>query len=139
LRQLSVAARTVRALRHPPNWIQLAKFGVVGASGFVVNLVIYKLLLGIGAHGAAAVSFVVSAAWNYWWNRHWTFVANKGNVTLQGIRFYVVSAAAFGVNQLWLTVFLDWLHWGKLVAQAVAIILVTPLNFLGNKLWSFRR
>jgi putative flippase GtrA len=136
---MSVAARTARALRHPPNWIQLAKFGVVGFSGFVVNLVIYKLLLGIGAHGAAAVSFVVSAAWNYWWNRHWTFVANKGSVAMQGFRFYVVSGVAFGVNQLWLTVFLDWLHWGKLVAQAAAIVLVTPLNFLGNKLWSFRR
>ena len=136
---MSVAARTVRALRHPPNWVQLAKFGIVGFSGFVVNLVIYKLLLGIGAHGAAAVSFVVSAAWNYWWNRHWTFAANKGSVALQGFRFYVVSAFAFGVNQLWLTVFLDWLHWGKLVAQAAAIVLVTPLNFLGNKLWSFRR
>jgi putative flippase GtrA len=135
---MSVAARTVRALRHPPNWIQLAKFGVVGASGFVVNLVIYKLLLGIGAHGAAAVSFVVSAAWNYWWNRHWTFSAQKGSMALQGFRFYVVSAVAFGVNQLWLTLFLDVLHWGKLVAQAAAIILVTPLNFLGNKLWSFR-
>jgi len=28
---------------------------------------------------------------------------------------------------------------GKIVAQAVAVVLVTPLNFLGNKLWSFRR
>ena len=28
---------------------------------------------------------------------------------------------------------------GKIVAQAVAIVLVTPLNFVGNKLWSFRR
>ena len=135
---MSVAARTARALRHPPNWIQLAKFGVVGATGFAINLVVYKLLLGIGAHGAAAVSFVVSAASNYWWNRHWTFAAQKGNVALQGIRFYVVSAAAFGVNQLWLAVFLDWLGWGKLVSQAAAIVLVTPLNFLGNKLWSFR-
>jgi putative flippase GtrA len=27
---------------------------------------------------------------------------------------------------------------GKLVGQAIAIILVTPLNFLGNRLWSFR-
>jgi putative flippase GtrA len=25
------------------------------------------------------------------------------------------------------------------LAQAIAIVLVTPLNFLGNKLWSFRR
>jgi putative flippase GtrA len=28
---------------------------------------------------------------------------------------------------------------GKLVGQAIAIVLVTPLNFVGNKLWSFRR
>jgi putative flippase GtrA len=135
---LSVAARTARALRHPHNWIQLAKFGVVGATGFAINLAVYKALLGIGAHGAAAVSFVVSAASNYWWNRHWTFAGQKGSFALQGMRFYVVSLAAFGVNQLWLAVFLDWLNWGKLVSQAAAIILVTPLNFLGNKLWSFR-
>ena len=135
---MSVAARTARALRHPHNWIQLAKFGVVGATGFAINLAVYKALLGIGAHGAAAVSFVVSAASNYWWNRHWTFAGQKGSFALQGMRFYVVSLAAFGVNQLWLAVFLDWLNWGKLVSQAVAIVLVTPLNFLGNKLWSFR-
>ena len=35
-------------------------------------------------------------------------------------------------------VVIDWLGWGKIVSQAVAIVLVTPLNFLGNKLWSFR-
>jgi putative flippase GtrA len=136
---LSVAARTVRALRHPPNWIELAKFGAVGTSGFVINIAIYQLLLGLGAHTAAAISFVISAASNYWWNRHWTFVGQKGHFALQGMRFYAVSLAAFGVNQLWLTVFLDWLGWGKLVSEIVAIILVTPLNFLGNKLWSFRR
>ena len=126
-------------MRRSHNWIQLLKFGLVGASGFAINLAVYKLLLGIGAHSAAAVSFIVSAASNYWWNRHWTFAGQKGSFALQGIRFYTVSIVAFAVNQLWLTVFLDWLGWGKIVAQAIAIVLVTPLNFLGNKLWSFRR
>jgi len=135
---VSVAARTVTALRRWHNWIQLFKFGVVGASGFLINLAVYQSILGIGAHSAAAVSFVVAAASNYWWNRHWTFAGQKGSFTLQGARFYVVSLAAFAVNQIWLAVFLDWLGWGKLVSQALAIILVTPLNFLGNKLWSFR-
>ena len=136
---MSATARTVQALRRPHNWIQLFKFGLVGASGFAINLAVYKALLGIGAHQAAAVSFVVSAASNYWWNRHWTFAGQKGSFALQGIRFYTVSVVAFAVNQLWLAVFLDWLGWGKIVSQAIAIVLVTPLNFLGNKLWSFRR
>jgi dolichol-phosphate mannosyltransferase len=134
-----VAARTARALRAPHNWVQLAKFGLVGLSGYVVNLVVYAALLGIGAHKAALVSFVVSAANNYWWNRHWTFSEQKGHFAQQGLRFFVVALAALAVNQLWLLVFLDWLGWGKIVSQAIAIVLVTPLNFLGNKLWSFRR
>jgi dolichol-phosphate mannosyltransferase len=131
--------RAVQALRRPHNWIQLAKFGVVGVSGYVINLVVYALLLGLGAHWAAAIAFVVSAANNYWWNRHWTFAHAKGHFAYQGIRFFIVSAAAFVANQLWLFVFLDWLGWGKIVSQAVSIILVMPLNFLGNKLWSFKR
>ena len=133
------AGRTARALRRPHNWIQLAQFGAVGASGYVLNLLVFAALLGWGAHVAAAISFVVSAASNYWWNRHWTFAHQKGDLGAQGMRFFVVAILAFGVNQLWLVVFIDWLDWPKVVSQAIAIVLVTPLNFLGNKLWSFRR
>ena len=130
--------RAGRALSRSRNWVQLAKFSAVGASGYVINLVVYTLLLGLGAHTAALISFVISAANNYWWNRHWTFADQKGHFGQQGARFLVVSVTALVVNQLWLLVFLDWFGWGKVVSQAIAIILVTPLNFVGNKLWSFR-
>jgi putative flippase GtrA len=131
--------RAGRALRAPHNWVQLAKFCAVGGSGYVINLAVYTLLLGLGAHVAAVISFVVSAANNYWWNRHWTFRGQRGDFALQGMRFFVVSIAALLVNQLWLLVFLDLLGMGKVVSQAIAIVLVMPLNFIGNKLWSFRR
>jgi putative flippase GtrA len=131
--------RAVQALRRPSNWLQLAKFGAVGATGYVINLAVYVAALGLGAHVAAAISFAVAASSNYWWNRHWTFAEQKGHFGHQGLRFFLVSLGALGVNQLWLLLFLDWLGWGKIVAQAVAIMLVIPLNFLGNKLWSFKR
>jgi dolichol-phosphate mannosyltransferase len=134
----ALSARTVRALRSPHNWIQLIKFGIVGVSGYVINLAVYALLLGLGAHTAAVISFVVSAASNYWWNRHWTFSHQKGHFGYQGLRYLIVTLVALGVNQLWLLVFLDWFGWGKLVSQAIAILLILPVNFLGNKLWSFR-
>jgi len=130
--------RAVQALRRPHNWIQLAKFGVVGLSGYVIYIGIYAALLCIGAHVAAAIAFVVSAANNYWWNRHWTFAHAKGHFGYQGMRFFAVSVFAFGANQFWLFVFLDWIGWGKIVSAAIAVIFVTPLNFIGNKLWSFR-
>ncbi len=135
-----MAARAARALRRPANWTQLAKFAAVGASGYVVNLGVYAVLLHGGVHFrlAAVCSFVVSATTNYLLNRIWTFRADRGHFAHQGLRFLVVAAASLGANQLWLTVFV-WLGAGKIVAQALAIVCVMPLNFLGNKLWSFRR
>lgn len=135
----SVALRVAEALRRPANWVQLAKFAVVGAVGYAVNLGLYAALLHEGLHFrfAAVVSFVVSAGSNYVLNRVWTFRAERGHFAYQGMRFLVVSCVALAANQVWLTVFL-WLGAGKIVAQAVAIVFLMPLNFLGNKLWSFR-
>jgi putative flippase GtrA len=134
----AIVNRAVCALKLRSNWIQLAKFGVVGLLGYAINLVAYTLLLGLGAHSAAAISFILAAASNYWWNRHWTFAATKGHFGYQGMRFLAVSAVALIANQLWLVLFLDWLGWGKVISQALSLALVVPLNFLGNKLWSFR-
>jgi putative flippase GtrA len=136
---LPVATRAARALRRRSNWIQLAKFGAVGASGYVVNLSVYAALLHGGVHfrAAAVASFVVSATSNYLLNRVWTFRDQRGHFAYQGMRFLVVSALALAANQVWLTVFVA-LGAGKIVAQAISIVLVMPLNFVGNKLWSFR-
>jgi putative flippase GtrA len=136
-----MAARAVRALRHPGNWVQLAKFSVVGLSGYLVNLIVYGLLLrGAGLHylAAGACSFVVAAANNYYWNRHWTFRKQRGDVYGQGIRFFIVSVIALGANLAILHLLIT-AGLGKIPAQAIAILLVMPLNFIGNKLWSFRR
>ena len=132
--------RAGRALRHPHNWVQLAKFSLVGLSGYVVNLVVYTALLrGAGWHYAAAAtaSFLVAVTNNYTWNRLWTFHAQRGHVGWQGLRFLVVALIAYGANLLLLTGFIA-LGLDKVVSQAIAVVLVTPLNFIGNKLWSFR-
>lgn len=133
--------RAGRALRRPQNWLQLLKFSVVGASGYGVNLAVYVALLkAAGMHymGAAICSFTVAVANNYIWNRHWTFRGMRGHVYHQGVRFLIVSLAALGLN-LALLRGLVAIDAGKIVAQAIAIILVTPFSFSANKLWSFRR
>ena len=139
--QARIRDRAANALRARGNWVQLGKFLLVGASGYVVNLVVYALLLDVaGLHylAAATGSFLVAVANNYLWNRLWTFRGQRGNVAYQGMRFFVVAVVSLGANLLVLQALVG-LGVGKVVAQAIAIVLVTPLNFLGNKLWSFRR
>jgi putative flippase GtrA len=133
-------ARAGRALRRPANWLQLAKFAAVGATGYVVNLAVYTALLrGAGWHYAyaATVSFLVAVTNNYIWNRLWTFRHQRGHVGFQGLRFFVVALVAYGANLGILSALIVF-GVNKVLAQAIAIVLVTPLNFVGNKLWSFR-
>jgi putative flippase GtrA len=132
--------RARRALRAPQNWLQLAKFCAVGASGYVVNLAVYALLVHSGWHYsvAAACSFLVAVTNNYTWNRLWTFRGQRGHIAYQGLRFLVVALIALAANELILAALVS-AGVGKVTAQAIAIVLVTPVNFVGNKLWSFRR
>jgi dolichol-phosphate mannosyltransferase len=134
-------ARTRDALARRQNWIQLGRFCAVGASGYVVNLAVYTLLLrGADIHYllAATGSFLVAVTSNYTWNRLWTFRRERGHVGYQGLRFFVVSTIALVANLAVLHTLVQ-LDVGEVLAQAVAIVLVTPLNFVGNKLWSFGR
>jgi putative flippase GtrA len=134
------AQRVGSGLGKRRNWEQLAKFCVVGSSGYLVNLAVYATLLewaGVHYLPAAALSFLVAVANNYTWNRLWTFRGERGDVTYQGLRFLVVSTFALGANLVVLSVLVK-AGLGALPAQAIAIVVVTPLNFVGNKLWSFR-
>ena len=135
-----VRDRATRALRRPHNWVQLAKFSTVGATGYAVNLAVYTTLVHAGLHYnvAALCSFLVAVTNNYTWNRLWTFRGQRGHIAYQGIRFLIVSLCALAANELLLTVLVA-LGVGKIVAQAIAVVLVMPINFVGNKLWSFRR
>ena len=136
----ALSARSRAALRRPHNWVQLGKFCGVGATGYAINLAVYTALLrGAGLHylAAAACSFLVAVANNYTWNRLWTFRGQRGHFAYQGLRFLLVSVLALCANLVVLRLLVA-VGVGKILAQAIAIVLVTPLNFLGNKLWSFR-
>jgi len=128
------------ALRRPSNWVQLAKFCTIGASGYVVNLAVYATLLAFDVHYllAAVCSFLVAVTNNYVWNRVWTFRRQRGHLVFQGFRFLLVSTIALAANLVFLSVLVAF-GVPKLPAQAIAIALVTPWNFVANKLWSFRR
>ena len=133
--------RLLASLLSVRNWQQLGKFCAVGAVGYLINLAVYDALLREGLHYlvAATCSFLVAVTSNYTWNRLWTFREHRGHVGIQGMRFLVVSLAALGANLLVLHLLIADAALDKLLAQAVAIVVVTPLNFVGNKLWSFRR
>jgi dolichol-phosphate mannosyltransferase len=129
------------SLRQPRNWMQLARFALVGTSGYFVNVAIFGALLHLALVGyrlAAAVAYGLAVANNFLWNRAWTFGARDGHAGSQAARFVCVSVAAFGVSLATLVALVEAVGLPKIEAQVLAIMSATPLSFLGNKLWTFR-
>jgi putative flippase GtrA len=139
--QLPFHHRVRVGVRKPHNWLQLVRFGAVGASGYLVNLAVFALslhLIGVDYRVSAVIAYVVSVLNNFFWNRHWTFRAKQGRAMHQGLRFFAVSLVTFGFSYLVLVMLVSGAGMHKDLAQAISVAVGMPLNFLGQKLWSFR-
>jgi putative flippase GtrA len=135
-----LADRLGTAARQPANWWQLLKFGIVGGSGYAINLIVFELLAGgLGVHHtfAAIGAFCVAVCSNFIWNRYWTFGPGSAGAGFQALRFFTVSGFCLLINLAALETILWGTEIGQLSAQAVAVAVVMPVNFLANKVWTF--
>lgn len=133
--------RLLHGMRRPANWLQLVRFGLVGGVGFFVNLAVYTLLvhsIGVDYRAASVAAWLVAVCNNFVLNRHWTFDASAERAHAQAVRFLLVSLVAEIFSLLILTALVQGAGLAKVPAQALAVAASMPLNFLGNKLWSFR-
>jgi len=136
---VQTAKRIGRGTLRPQNWVQLLQFGLVGFSGYVVNIAVFAVVVGpFGLHHilAAIIAFCVAVTNNFWWNRHWTFDARQGHAGFQAARFFTVSVLALLINLVALELLIRG-GMGDVPAQAVAVAIAMPFNFIGNKLWTF--
>ncbi len=138
--QNTLAVRIAGAARSRESWIQLLKFGVVGGSGYLINLGVFAFLSGnLGVyHAVAAIgAFCVAVTSNFLWNRYWTFGPGEGLAHMQAARFFAVSLASLVINLVVLEAIVASSSISELAAQAIAVAVAMPFNFLGNKLWTF--
>jgi putative flippase GtrA len=123
---------------------QFLKFGVVGASGFVVNLIVFTLLQRVVPdHDRSlqynviyTIAFLSGGVSNYYFNRIWTF-RSTGHAVREGAQFLTVSALALIVGLVVSALVSPWLGHGHRTwfLGTIAGIFV---NFFVNKYWTFR-
>ncbi len=138
--QNTLAVRLAGAARSRESWVQLLKFGVVGGSGYLINLGVFAFLTGnLGVyHAVAAVgAFCVAVTSNFLWNRYWTFGPGDGEAHLQAARFLAVSVGSLAINLVMLELLVRTSGMSELAAQAIAVAVAMPFNFIFNKLWTF--
>ena len=125
--------------RRPANWLELVRFCVVGGSGYVINVGLFWLAYrDLPYMVAFMIAFAVAATNNFIWNRVWTFKIEHGVPHVQYARFLAVSLLALAIDLSALALLVEVMGVHKPIAAAIAIVVATPISFLGNKLWSFR-
>jgi putative flippase GtrA len=133
------ARRFNLAVRHPANWMQVLRYCAVGGTGYVVNLAAFLVADRRMPYTLAFVlAFVLAATSNFVWNRTWTFRVTHGVPHHQYVRFLTVSAMALCLDLVVLRALVEAGGLAKVTAAAIAILVATPVSFLGNKLWTFQ-
>ena len=120
-------------------------FGVVGASGFVIDIIFYLGLqtIGIEHRIARVLSFWPAVTWNWLLNRRMTFSERPRQPrTRQWVKFVVSSLVGLSVNvgsYLVLTSFFEIFIRHKLLAFIIGVGLGGFINFLASTLYVYRQ
>ena len=138
------------------------KFGLVGASGVLVNMLIYTGLITLNVNYlvAATIAFLFAVTSNFYLNFIWTFKGKgKGkSVKKKYLHFFIISLLNFIINLSILKVAVEFLSVNeltydiitkyagsnpdkiiKIIAQIIGIGVATFFNFFGNYFITFRK
>lgn len=123
---------------------QFVKFGIVGASGFLVNLAAFTLLQRVVPNhdrplqysAIYSLAFLAGGVSNYYLNRVWTF-RSTGHAVREGMQFLSVSVIALAVGLGVSALVSPWLGRGH-KTWFVATVAGIFINFFLNKYWTFK-
>ncbi len=117
------------------------KFGLVGASGFVLDFAItywLKEKVRLNKYFANSTGFVLAATSNYFLNRLWTFVSSNPDIQSEYTLFIIISIIGLGINNLIIYLLTTRFSANFYLSKVIAIIIVTGWNFTMNYLYNFQ-
>lgn len=119
--------------------VQFIKFGIVGVSNTVISLVVYYLLLWLGAPYLIAntISWIVSVFNAFYWNNRYVF-KNDTPWLKSLVKTYISYSVSFLVGSLLLVGFIECIGVSDKIAPLLTLVVSIPMNFAMNKYWTFK-
>lgn len=117
------------------------KFGLVGASGFVLDFAVtywLKEKVRLNKYLANSTGFIVAATSNYFLNRSWTFVSSNPDIQSEYTLFIIISLIGLGLNNFIIYLLTSRFSANFYLSKVIAIIIVTGWNFTMNYLYNFK-
>ena len=119
---------------------QPLKFLLVGTGGFVLNVLAFTALFGLGTWylAASVTAYLVSNAAMYVGNRYFTFGLSHDGFVRAYLRYLAVGGIVAGFTALLLAAFVEGFGIDPRTGQALALALLVPLSFLLSRRFAFQ-
>lgn len=119
---------------------QLLRYLIVGGCGYALAMACYATATAVGVppYPAVAIVFVLNGAFNFTLFRLWAFPRSGRPVDSELRRFVTVAIASLGVNYSVFALLYSAIGLPAVPAQALAIVVATPVGFVANRMWSFQ-
>lgn len=120
---------------------QPARFVLVGAAGFGLNVAVFTALFGLGARYllASVLSYLVSNGAMYLGNRYFTFASSsRAGFLVAYVRFLAIGVVIAALTALLLALLVEGLALDPRLGQALALTALVPLSFLLSRRFAFR-
>ncbi len=122
---------------------EFIRYCIVGAIGTLVNLSIlyfFTEVLSFYYLISAIIAFFFSVINNYVLNKVWTFKEKIQELIVRKyFKFITLSLISMTVNVSILFFLVEFFNIWYIFAEMIAILGAFLINFLGNKLWTFRK
>ena len=116
------------------------KFAIVGFGNLFVSLLTYYLLVyfSVNYQIANIGGFITGSINGYIWNKIWVFKNSKRDV-VSIIKFYLTYLSTWLLSALLLYIWIEKIEISDKIAPIINIFITTPINYLMNKFWVFKR
>lgn len=120
--------------------VQFIKFGIIGGINALINLVVYYTLVYFGAHYLIAnfFGFALSVLNAYILNSKFVFNKTQEGHVVPLIKVYITYGTTFLLGSGLMYLMVSVIGITKWVAPIINIALMTPLNFVLNKVWALK-
>jgi putative flippase GtrA len=116
---------------------KFVKFGVVGISNALISFIVYCILIFMNTNYIIAntIGFIVSVFNAYYWNKKYVFKKDPPGAI---IKVFIVYGLTFVLNTILLFFMVNNLDISSYIAPIIILCLITPINYLFNKLWALK-
>ena len=120
---------------------QFIKFGVVGCSNAGISLVVYYIFILINPNlyiVGNTLGYIAGIFNSFYWNKKVVFTDSAVDEKRAFVRMFLCYGATYFLQSLLIFLFVEKIYISKLIAPIIVILIVTPVNFIINKIWSFK-